>query len=131
MEKQPMSFDRKSLIVLCILGICFLGYFMVIGPYLNRGEGDPRFFFYEVQPNETLNKSVIHLEDKDILNVRGLDVKFENGKIKGIIFRNSDTTPEIGFEEFRQKYGSRAGDPTSRRYLEYQGVYYYGWGAIP
>lgn len=131
MEKQKLSFEKKFAIVLCILGICLIGYFGVVGPYLNRGEGNPEFYFFEVQPNEISNKSVIHLEDKDILNVRGLYVRQENGKITAIIFRYSDTTPEIGFEEFRQKYGSRAGDPSSRKYLEYKGVYYYGWGAIP
>jgi len=131
MEKQKMSFYKKFAIVLCIIGICLIAYFMVFFPYLNRGEGDPYFMFTEVPVNEALNSSVIHLEDKDIMNVRGLDVRQENGKITSIIFRYSDTTPEISTEEFYQKYGSRLDDPSSRKYLEYKGVYYYATLRIP
>ncbi len=104
---------------------------MVISFYLIRGEGDPYFGFYEVPVNATTNSTVIHLEDKDIMNIQGLDVKFENGKIISIHFRHSDTVPAIHEYDFSDMYGSRAGDPTSRKYLEYKGVYYYGYLVIP
>jgi len=128
MEKQKMSFDKKAAIALCILGISIVGFFVVYLPFSTSNEGDPVFIFYEVPVNETANYSVIHLEDKDILNVRGLDVRQENRKITRIYFRNSDTTPKISFQEFYQKYGSSADDPALKKYLEFRGFYYY---AVP
>lgn len=122
---------KNALIILGILGICILAYFLVIGPYLNRGEGDPYFVFFEVSVNATLNRTVIHLEDKDIVNVQGLDVKFENGKLTRIYFRHSDTVPAIHEYDFYDKFGSRYDDPSSRKYLEYNGVYYYATLLIP
>ena len=65
------------------------------------------------------------------MNIRGLDVRQENGKITDIFFRNSRTRPEIGAYDFYQKYGSRIGDPSSRKYLEYKGIYYYAEMYIP
>jgi len=114
-----------------VFGICAIGYFMVFLPYTNRGEGDPFFDFIDVPVNDTINSSVIHLEDKDIMNVQGLDVRQENGKITRIYFRYSETTPEISTMEFKNKYGSRLGDPSSRKYLEYKGVYYFTYRLIP
>jgi len=114
-----------------VFGICAIGYFMVFLPYTNRGEGDPFFDFIDVPVNDAINSSVIHLEDKDIMNVPGLDVRQENGKITRIYFRYSETTPEISTMEFKNKYGSRLGDPSSRKYLEYKGVYYFTYRLIP
>jgi hypothetical protein len=57
----------------------------------------------------------------------GLDVKQENGKITSIHFRQSAIHPL----DFNYMYGSRIGDPASRKYLEYKGVYYYGALVIP
>jgi len=130
MEKQKLSFDKKAVIALCIIGICVVGFFVVYLPFSTSNEGDPVFIFYEVPVNETANYSVIHLEDKDIMNIRGLDVRQENGKITRIYFRNSDTTPTISFQEFYQKYGSSAEDPASKKYLEFSGVYYYAFPEI-
>jgi hypothetical protein len=73
-----------------------------------------------------VNSTIIHLEDKDFLNM-GLDVKQENGKITSIHFRQSAIHPL----DFNYMYGSRIGDPASRKYLEYKGVYYYGALVIP
>ena len=130
-DEQNSDLNKKFIITLCLIGFCILAFFLVIGPYLNRGEGDPYFVFVEVPANMTLNSTVIHLEDKDIMNIRGLDVKQENGKIISIHFRHSNTIPAIHEYDFRDRYGSRAGDPSSRKYLEYKGVYYYGILAIP
>jgi hypothetical protein len=121
----------RLIIILIAFGICSAGYFLVILPYLNRGEGDPRFYFVEVPINVTTNTSVIHLTDKDILNVPGLEVRQENGKIYNIVFRVSETPPGMSIQDFRDKYGSSLSDPSSRKYLEYQGVYYYVYYAIP
>lgn len=130
MEKQNSDLNKKFIITFVIIGICVIAYFMVIFPYINRGEGDPYFLFTEVPVNVTTNSTVIHLEDKDILNIRGLDVEQKNGKIFRIYFRNSKN-PEIHTDEFYYKYGSRPGDPSSRKYLEYNGVYYYAVEVIP
>jgi hypothetical protein len=127
MEKQNSGFIKKSMIILCIIGIFVIGYFMILLPIVNQGEGDPDFIFIEVPVNETINSSVIHLQDKDIMDRKGLEVWQENGKITGIIFRYSQTTPEISANDFNLKYGSRADDPSSRRYIEYKGVYYYAY----
>jgi hypothetical protein len=124
MEEKEWSFNKKMAIVLCI---CVIGIFAYYIFTVNHGEGDPFFVFIEVPVNETFNSSVIHLDDKDIINVKGLDVKQKNGKITFIYFRYSDTTPEISMTQFNQKYGSY---PT-RKYLEYKGVYYYTELRIP
>jgi hypothetical protein len=132
MEREKSDINKKLVITLGIIGFCVIAYFFVIGPYLNRGEGDPYFIFIEVPVNATVNSTVIHLEDKDIMNVRGLDVKQENGKITTIIFRYSDTVPAIYEWDFYNKYGSRLDDPTiPKKYIEYKGVYYYGTLEIP
>jgi len=126
-EIQNSDLNKKFILTLGIIAFCILAYLLVIGPYLNRGEGDPYFVFVEVPVSATVNSTVIHLEDKDIMNIRGLDVKQENGKITRIIFRHSAIHPL----EFRDMYGSDLSDPSSRKYLEYKGVYYYGELAIP
>ena len=130
MEKQNFGLLYKFIIILCILGICAITYFMVIFPYLNRGEGDPYFIFYEIPVNSTVNNSIIHIEDKDILNIKGLDVEQRNGKIFRIYFRKS-LNPSINDNNFYYKFGSRPGDLSSRKYLEYHGVYYYAVEIIP
>ena len=110
-------------IIICIaFGICAIGYFLVFQP---RAEGDPHFIFTEVPAEVTANNPVIHLEDKDILNIRGIEVQKKNGKLTSIYFRYSETTPEISDQEFNSKYGSYPGDPTLRKYIEYDRVYYY------
>jgi hypothetical protein len=129
MEKEKMSFEKKMAIVLCTIVIFVVAYFLVIGPYLNRFEGDPRLTFYEVPVSETINSTIIHLTDSDIMDIRGLDVKLENGKIHGIYLRSSDRAPGFDYQEFFQKYDSRTLD--SKRYLEYKGVYYYAMYSIP
>ena len=96
---------------------------MVFLPIVNQGEGDLYFKFSEVPVNEIANTTVIHLEDKEIMNIRGLDVVMQNGKIYRIYFRNSQN-PEINPYDFNLKYGSSISDPSSRKYLEYKGVYY-------
>jgi len=126
MEKKNLDLIKKIVIVLCIIGVCAL-YLL----FVNHGEGDPFFVFYEVQVNDTINSTVIHLEEKDILNVRGLDVRQKNGKIDRIYFRYSDTTPEISSNDFNLKYGSKLSDLTSRKYIEYKGVHYYIIRYIP
>jgi hypothetical protein len=130
MEKENSRFTKKVVIIFCIIGICFIGYFMVLLPIVNQGEGDRYFLFSEVPVNEIANSTIIHLEDKDIMNIRGLDVKMENGKITRIYFRNSQN-PEIYSTDFNLKYGSSMSDPTSRKYLEYNGVYYYAIMYVP
>jgi hypothetical protein len=98
--------------------------FFVLDPDLNRFEGDPYLQFIEVPVNETANISVIHLVDKDIMNIPGVDVRQKNGKISSIDFRSSDLPPRFSIEEFSQKY-SGSDLPSARKYLEYKGVYYY------
>lgn len=131
MERENSDINKKLVITLGIIGFCVIAYFMVILPYLNRGEGDPYFVYVEVPENMTVNSTVIHLEDKDIINIRGLDVKFENGKITRIFFRYSDTNPAIYEWDFNDMYGSDLGNPATRKYLEYKGVYYYATLRIP
>lgn len=126
MEKQNADLNKKFIITLGIIAFCILAYLLVIGPYLNRDEGAPYFVFVQVPANATVNSTIIHLEDKDFLNM-GLDVKQENGKITSIHFRQSAIHPL----DFNYMYGSRIGDPASRKYLEYKGVYYYGALVIP
>lgn len=118
------KFTNKLLALVVIIFIFLAAYFLVIGPYLNRHEGDTRFSFFEVSANETFNKSIIHLEDKDITNIRGLDTRFENSKLISIRFDNGEN-PTISTREFYNKYGSHPTDLSQRKYLEYQGVYYY------
>lgn len=122
MEKINPDLVKKIAIVLCSIGVCATVLFIGVFPYLNRGEGDPYFMFTEVPVNETFNSSIIHLEDQDIIDVQGLDVKQEHGKIAVIIFRYSDTIPEMSIQDFYDKYGSRLSDPSSRKYLEYKGI---------
>jgi hypothetical protein len=129
MEKENSDLNEKFKFVTIIglIALCILAYLYVIGPYLAvRDEGAPYFVFVEVPVNATVNSSIIHLEDKDFVNM-GLDVKEENGKITRIFFKNSVIHPK----DFNDIYGSRVGDPSSRKYLEYKGVYYYGALAIP
>ena len=112
-----------------VLGVCVVGAVYLLT--INHGEGDPYFVFYEVPFNDTFNNSVIHLEDKDIMNVRGLDVKQNDSKISRIYFRYSDTTPEISSQDFYLKYGSPPYNQSLRKYLEYKGVYYIARMQIP
>jgi hypothetical protein len=119
-----------GIITAIVFVFCMIGYFWILLPYLNRGEGDPYFVFTEVPVNVTANSTIIHLEDKDILNVHGLDVRQENGKIIAIMIRESEN-PEISPWGFYGMYGSRWDDPTSRKYLEYKGIYYYATIIIP
>jgi hypothetical protein len=129
MEKQNSDLNKKFKFVTIIglIALCILAYLYVIGPYLAvRDEGAPYFVFVEVPVNATVNSSIIHLEDKDFVNM-GLDVKQENGKLTSIYFRQSAIHPL----DFNEMYGSRVGDPTSRKFLEYKEVYYYGILAIP
>jgi hypothetical protein len=128
MMNDPML--RKMVFLLGIIGICFVGYFLVLGPYLNRGEGDPYFVFTEVPAETTVNSTIIHLEGSRFLNTRGLDVKQENGKITAIFYRELEN-PEIDLWVLQGDYGSDLGDPSSRKYLEYRGVYYYVSLRIP
>jgi hypothetical protein len=126
MERKNLDLVIKIAIVLCIIGICAV-YLL----FVNHGEGDPYFDFFEVSVNDTINSSVIHLENKDIMNAGGLDVRQNNGKITRIYFRYSDTTPGISASAFDYEYGSRLNDPSSRKYIEYHGVYYYVIKIIP
>jgi hypothetical protein len=123
LEEQNSGFIRKFVIIICIVGFFFFGYFMIFLPIMEQGSADRYFAFSEVPADQIGNRTVIHLEDKDILNVRGLDVKFRNGKISRIYFRGSQN-PEIESTDFNLKYGSTPEDPSSRKYLEYKGVYY-------
>lgn len=127
-EKSDLTKKFKFVTIIGVITLIALAYFFVIGPYLAvRDEGAPYFVFVEVPVNETINSTVIHLEEKDIMNIRGLDVTFENGKLSTIYFRKSAIHPS----DFNYMYGSRVGDPSSRKYLEYKGVYYYGILVIP
>lgn len=125
-EKQNSDLNKKFIITLGIIALCFITFLFVWGLISMWGEGDPYFSFYEVPVNAIGNSTVIHLEDKDFMNM-GLEVKQENGKISSVYFRPSGVHPL----DFNYVYGSRAGDPSSRKYLEYKGVYYYGILAIP
>lgn len=112
--------------------LSIFAYFLVIGPFLNRDEGLTYFLFTEVPASETINHSIIHLEDKDIMNIRGLDVKFENGKLSTIKFGVFNDVPTIHPTDFDDMYGTPFGaDPTLRKYIEYKGVYYYGTLVTP
>jgi len=115
------------IIIGIVFGICVIGYFMLI----THGEGDPYFVFAEVPVSATLNSSVIHLEDNDIMNIQGLDVIQQNGKITRIYVRYSGTNPKMNIKEFKEKYSSNIGDPSSRKYLEYNGTYYFATWMVP
>lgn len=128
MEKKKVDLVKKIAIVLCICVIGIFAYYLLT---VNNDEGDPYFVFIEFPVNETINSSIIHLENRDIMNIRGLDVKQTNGKITRIVFRYSQITPEFNTSEFIYKYGSSLDDPTSRKYLEYEGVYYIAEYRIP
>jgi hypothetical protein len=77
-----------------------------------------------------VNHSVIHIDDEDIMNIRGSDVVQKDGKLSRIYFRCSQDPP-INTQEFYQKYGSRPGDPSSGKYLEYRGIYSYAVEVMP
>jgi hypothetical protein len=81
MKKISLGLILKIMIV---LGICSIGTIVGYFFFATHGEGDPYFNFIEVPVNYTINSSIIHLEDKDIVNIRGLDVKQTNGKITRI-----------------------------------------------
>ena len=125
MEKQNFGSVNKFVIIAGIIGICFFAFILVIFPYLIRGEGDTVFSFIEVPYNETVNSTIIHLKDSDFMNKQGLYVRWESGKLDSIAFRNSDN-PEILPSVFNGDYGSWPGNRSSRKYLEYNGLYYYG-----
>lgn len=129
MENENSGFVNKLVIIVCIIGICFLAFFLVIFPYLIRGEGDTVFLFTEVPFNETINNTVIHLKDSDFMNKQGLYIRSESGKLQSIAFRNSDN-PAIFPSVFNGDYGSWPGNRSSRKYLEYNGLYYYGEMAV-
>jgi hypothetical protein len=67
-EKRTLDALKKIVIVLFV--IIVLAYFL----YGSHGEGDLFFVFYEVPACDTINSTIIHLENKDIINVRGVDV---------------------------------------------------------
>jgi hypothetical protein len=125
MEKQSSGFTSKFVIIVCIIGLCILAFIFGILPYISRGEGDSIFGFIEVPYNETVNSTVIHLKDSDFMNKQGLYVRWGSGKLDSIAFRNSDN-PAILPEVFNGDYGSRPGNKSSRKYIEYNGSYYYG-----
>jgi hypothetical protein len=125
-----MKFNKKIIIALLIVAIG--GFVLVTNlSFFTRDEGNPYLVFYEVSINETVNSSVIHLTDKDIFNLQGIDVIQQDGKISRMRFRYSDPNLAIQFSAFNSKYGSRPGDNTSRKYLEFRGVYYYAEPRIP
>ncbi len=110
LEKQNSDLNKKFKFVTIIglIALCGPAYLYVIGPFLAvRDEGAPYFVFVEVPVNETVNSTVIHLEDKDFMNILGLDVVQENGKLRTIYFRKSAIHPS----DFNYIYGSRVGDP--------------------
>jgi hypothetical protein len=125
MEKQKVSFEKKIGITICIIGFCLIAFFMIILPYVSRGEGDTVFMLFEVPNNETVNSTVIHLNDSDFINKQGMYVRWESGKLQSIAFRYSDN-PAILPSAFNDNYGSLPGNRSSRKYLEYNGLYYYG-----
>lgn len=130
MEKQKMKFSKKIIIGLLIVAIS--GFILVTNlSFFTRDEGSPYFVFTEVSVNETANSSVIHLTDDDILNLRGIDVVQKDGKISYIKFRSSESNPAVKFSDFNRKYGSTLGEISSRKYLEFRGVYYYAEPNIP
>jgi hypothetical protein len=117
-------------------GLFLLFIFALVGYgayffYNLNQEGDPFFVFYEVEGNETLNSTTIHLTDNDILNKRGVDVKIRDEKIIRIYIRNSQGSPEILAEEFNTRYGSSPYNKSQRKILEYRGVYYFAEERIP
>ena len=124
MEKERIGLSQKLLILSCLVVICVLVYFSVIVPSFGH-EGDTVFHFYEVSYNETINSTVIHLNDNDFINIRGLYVRWKSGKLYSISFRNSDN-PAILPYAFNDNFGSQPGNDSSRKYLEYNGSYYYG-----
>ena len=129
MEKANSDLNKKFkyVTIIGLIALCILAYFYVIGPYLAvRDEGAPYFVFVEVPVDATVNSSIIHIEEKDFMNM-GLDVKQENGKITRIFFKDSVIHPL----DFNEMYGSRLDDPSSRKYLEYKGVFYYASIRIP
>ena len=130
MENQKTKFSKKIVIALLIVAICGIVLFTYLA-YITRDEGSPYFAFTEVSVNETANSSVIHLTDKDIFNLRGIDLIQQDGKISRMRFRSSEHNPAIKFWEFNGKYGSTLGDISSRKYLEFRGVYYYAEPRIP
>lgn len=132
-ELQNSELKKKFILTLGIIAFCILAYLLVIGPYLAvRDEGLTYFLFTEVPASETINHSIIHLEDKNIMNIKGLGVKFENGKLSTIKFGVSGNVPALYPNDFNDMYGTPFGaDPASRKYLEYNGVYYYGTLVTP
>ena len=123
MEKMRISLSQKVLIISCLLIISVLIYIAIL-PLFNH-EGDTVFRFIEVPYNETINSNVIHLNNSDFMNIQGLYVRWESGKLYSISFRNSDK-PAISPYEFYSNYGSQPGNRSSRKYIEYNGSYYYG-----
>ena len=130
MEKQKTKFSGKLIITLLVVAIC--GIVLIANlSFFTRDEGSPYFAFHEVSVNVTANSSIIHLTDKDIFNLRGIDVVQQDGKISYILFRSSEPNPARQFWAFNQEYGSTLGDISSRKYLEFRGVYYYADPRIP
>jgi hypothetical protein len=129
-EKTKISPEMRTGMIICIAVFCFILYLLVINPYLSRGADDPSLIFIEVPKNITSNSSIIHLEDKDFINIRGLELSIKDGKILSIYLRASQN-PEINLSDFSHKYGSHQSDLSQRKYLEYQGVYYYAIETIP
>ena len=100
---------------------------MISGLFLDSSEGDTSFTFVEVPANETLNRTVIHLNESDFWNVRGLHVIRESGKLHSIRFRNSENPAILPIaSDFNGRFGSQPGNLSSRKYLEYNGSYSYG-----
>jgi hypothetical protein len=130
MEKQKTKFSRKIVIALLIVAVCGIVLFAYLS-YITRGEGDSYFVFTEVSVNETANSSIIHLTDKDIFNLRGIDVVQQDGKISRVRFRSSEPNPARQFWAFNQEYGSRPGNISERKFLEFRGVFYYAEPSIP
>ncbi len=132
-ENSELNKKLKFVTIIGLIALSILAYIFVIGPILAvRDEGLPYVIFTEVPAGETVNHSVIHLEEKDITNVKGLDVQYENGKLSIIKFGVSGNAPAIYPNDFNDMYGTPFGaDPESRKYLEYEGVYYYGTLATP
>ena len=125
MEKEKFGFRQKLLIFVCIVIICVLVFFSVLVPYFTRGDGDTVFRFFEVPYNETVNSTIIHLNDSDFMNKQGMYVRWDSGKLHSIAFRYSDN-PAILPSVFNDMYGSMPGNRSLRKYIEYNGLYYYG-----
>lgn len=131
-EKENSDLNKKFILTLGIIAFCILAYIFVIDPNLNRDEGLTYFLFTEVPASETINHSIIRLEDKDIMNIKGLGVKFEKGKLSTIKFGVSGNVPALHPNDFNDMYGTPFGaNPASRKYIEYKGVYYYGTLVTP